>query len=59
MKEYLTIKHKGQSQVKNDRCRYETVRNSIYNQIMNEKSTINVNIPLSKQLERFKNSVKK
>lgn len=57
MKEYSTLNHKSSSTKKAEACRYDTVRNSIYTRIMSEKT--NINIPLSRQLERFKKTVKK
>lgn len=57
MRSYTVMNHKSSSTRKADACRYDTVKNSIYTRIMSEKT--NINIPLSRQLERFKKTVKK
>ena len=57
MKEYSVMSHKSSSEKKLRESRVDVVRNSIYSEIMSSKS--NVNIPLSRQLERFKKTVKK
>lgn len=57
MKDYTVMNHRDSKQEKSVNSRFETVRDSIYTDILRNKS--NVNIPLNKQLNRFMKSIKK